>query len=340
MSEQSHPPVSVVMPVRNEAPHLEAAVTRVLDQHYPGDLEVIIAVGPSRDETAAIAARLAKRDERVRLVDNPSGRTPAGLNLAIGASRHDIIVRVDGHGELADGYLATGVETLRRTGAANVGGIMDARGRTPFEEAVAVAYTSKLGMGGSTFHLRTSKEGPADTVFLGTFRKDALLAAGGYDETLYRAQDWDLNFRLREAGEQVWFTPEMRVTYRPRSTLGALARQFYATGKWRREVATRKPETLNARYLAPPLAVLGVVGGAAIGGHGSYHEVGWMRLGWLGPIGYLVAIVGGSLALRRDMSPRVRLRLPLVMATMHMCWGAGFLVGLRRDERPEEDETP
>ncbi|WOP20306.1 glycosyltransferase family 2 protein [Raineyella sp. LH-20] len=316
------------MPVRNESRHLEAAVRRVLDQECPGPLEVIIAVGPSEDDTRGIAERLAAEDARVRLVDNPTGRTPAGLNLAIAAARHDIVVRVDGHGELGDGYIATAVETLRRTGAANVGGIMDAQGDTPFEEAVAVAYTSRLGLGGSTFHLRTSAEGPADTVFLGSFRKQALEAVGGYDESLHRAQDWELNYRLRQAGEVVWFTPAMRVTYRPRSTVRALAKQFYDTGKWRREVVRRHPDTLNARYLAPPLAVLAVLGGLAVGGHGSYHKVGWMKLGWLAPLGYLAGVFAGAAALRRELPWQVRVRLPLIFVTMHMCWGLGFLVGL------------
>lgn len=336
----THPPVSIVMPVRNESRHLESAVTRVLGQEYPGPLEVIIAVAPSGDDTHRIAERLAASDDRVRLVDNPTGRTPAGLNLAIAASRYDIVIRVDGHGELGDGYVATAVETLLRTGAANVGGIMDAQGRTAFEEAVAVAYTSRLGLGGSTFHLRTSPEGPADTVFLGSFRKDALEAVGGYDETLYRAQDWELNYRLRQRGETVWFTPHLRVTYRPRSTLRALARQFYDTGKWRREVVRRHPDTLNARYLAPPLAVLGVAGGIAAGAHGSYHRVTWAKVGWLAPLGYLGLVLSGAAALRREMPWQVRAWLPLVFATMHMCWGLGFLAGLRRGERPDGSDTP
>ncbi len=339
-AEQTYPPVSVVMPVRNESRHLEHAVARVLGQEYPGPIEVVIAVGPSEDDTRRIADRIAVGDDRVRVVDNPTGRTPAGLNLAIAASRFGIVIRVDGHGELADGYITTAVETLQRTGAANVGGIMDARGQTPFEEAVAVAYTSRLGLGGSTFHLRTSQEGPADTVFLGCFCKDALEAVGGYDETLHRAQDWELNYRLRQRGETVWFTPELRVTYRPRSTVRALAKQFYDTGKWRREVIRRHPDTLNGRYLAAPLTALAVVGGLAVGGHGSYHRVGWMRLGWIAPIGYLAAMVAGAALMRRRMPAAVRVRLPLVLATMHMCWGLGFLAGLRGDERPNGSDLP
>ena len=135
------------MPVLNEERHLEAAIRRVLDQDYPGELEVILAVGPSSDRTPEIANALRRMDPRIRVVDNPAARTPAALNLGIAASQHEIIVRVDGHGELTDGYIRRAVELLDETGAANVGGVMDAQGTTPFEEAVAVGVHDATGSG-------------------------------------------------------------------------------------------------------------------------------------------------------------------------------------------------
>ncbi len=321
------------MPVRNEERHLRAAVEGVLGQAYDGELEVVLSIGPSTDRTSEIAALLAEQDGRVRIVDNPTGRTPAGLNRAIAAARHDILVRVDGHGELAPGYIETAVETLQRTGAANVGGLMDAQGVTPFEQAVAVAYTSRLGLGGSSFHLLDSPEGPAETVFLGTFRRDALEAVGGFDEGMHRAQDWELNHRLLAAGEQIWFTPRLRVTYRPRSALRPLAKQFFETGRWRREVIRRYPDTASLRYLAPPVATAGVVGGAAVGLVGLVLRSRLLTAALLSPLGYLTLVTAGAATMRRTMPLGVRLRLPLVLLVMHMAWGAGFLAGLDRDQR-------
>jgi succinoglycan biosynthesis protein ExoA len=321
------PGVSVVMPVLNEERHLEAAICRVLDQEYPGELEVIIAVGPSSDRTRDIADALAATDPRIRVVDNPAGRTPTALNLGIAASRHKIIVRVDGHGELTDGYISRAVELLAETGAANVGGVMDAQGTTPFEEAVATAYTTRLGLGGGAFHLADSPAAETETVFLGVFRKDALIAVGGFDETMHRAQDWELNYRLRTNGHKIWFSPELRVTYRPRSTLRALMKQMYETGKWRRELVKRHPETANVRYLTPPLTVLGVLGGSGAGLLGVAFDSRLLRLGFLAPAGYLALIIGGSLVAARPMSAAARLRLPLVLAATHLAWGAGFLIG-------------
>ena len=149
----THPGVSVVMPIRNEERHLAAAVQRVVDQDYPGELEIVLSIGPSDDATHAVADRLAAEDSRIRVVDNPTGRTPAALNIAVRHARHDIIVRVDGHGELCDGYTQTAVRTLQETGAANVGGLMVAQGTTAFERAVAAGYNSRWGLGGGGFHL-------------------------------------------------------------------------------------------------------------------------------------------------------------------------------------------
>jgi succinoglycan biosynthesis protein ExoA len=324
------PGVSVVMPVLNEERHLEAAICRVLDQEYPGELEVIIAVGPSSDRTREIADALAVTDSRIRVVDNPAARTPTALNLGIAASRHKIIVRVDGHGELTDGYIRRAVELLDETGAANVGGVMVAQGTTPFEEAVATAYTSRLGLGGSAFHLAESPAAEAETVFLGVFRKDALLAVGGFDETMHRAQDWELNYRLRSSGHKIWFSPELRVTYRPRSTLLGLMKQMYETGKWRRELVRRHPNTATARYLAPPLTLLGVVVGSVLGLLGVSFKCRLLRAGFLAPAGYLALIVGGVIVSDRPMSAAARARLPLVLAATHLSWGAGFLLGRAR----------
>jgi succinoglycan biosynthesis protein ExoA len=327
-AEGGWPGVSVVIPVLNEERHLAAAVRRVLAQDYPGELEVILAVGPSRDRTHEIAEELVAVDPRIHVVDNPAGRTPHALNLGVAAAQHDIVVRVDGHGELTDGYVARAVQLLEETGAANVGGVMDAQGGTPFEQAVATAYTNRLGLGGSAFHLASSPAGEAETVFLGVFRKEALQAVGGFDESMHRAQDWELNYRLRGAGRLVWFSPDLRVTYRPRSSLRALVKQMYDTGKWRREVVRRHPETANPRYLAPPVAVLGIAGGSLAGLLGVASGSRLLKVGFAAPLGYVALVTGGALTVGR-MPLRARAWLPVVLVATHLSWGTGFLVGLR-----------
>lgn len=321
--------VSVVMPVLNEERHLASAVERILQSRYDGPIQVVLALGPSTDGTDDVASRLAAADPRVIAVANPTGRTAAGLNLAIAAAAYDIIVRVDGHALIPDDYIAVAVATLDATGADNVGGIMGAEGVSDFEQAVAAAMTSWFGVGGAAFHIG-GEAGPALTVYLGCFRRSALERVGGFDESMVRAQDWELNHRIRQTGGLVWFTPDLHVTYRPRPNLRALAKQYFEYGRWRREVARRHPETVSARYLAPPVTLVAVVGGTALGIAGlAMGSRTATLLGFALPAGYAAANLLASARAARGVPPAVALRLPAVFATMHGAWGAGFIRGAR-----------
>ncbi|AEM87747.1 glycosyltransferase family 2 protein [Streptomyces violaceusniger] len=315
------PAVSVIMPVLNEERHLRNAVRHILEQEYDGEMEVVIALGPSADRTDEIAAELVAEDPRVHTVPNPTGRTPAALNAAIKASRHPVVVRVDGHGMLSPDYIATAVRLLEETGAQNVGGIMHAEGENDWEKAVAAAMTSKIGVGNAAFHTG-GDAAPAETVYLGVFRREALEQQGGYNEEFIRAQDWELNFRIREAGGLVWFSPELKVSYRPRPSVRALAKQYKDYGRWRHVVARFHQGSINLRYLAPPTAVVAIAAGIVVGA----AVTPWA---FVIPGGYLAAIVAGSVPAGKGLPVMARLRVPVALATMHMSWGWGFLTSPR-----------
>ena len=322
------PSVSVVMPVVNEERHLRAAVDRILTQDYAGELDVTLAVGPSKDDTATVAAELASASDRIRVVDNPTGSTPAGLNAAIAASVGEIVVRVDGHAMIPTDYVSTAVEVLQRTEADNVGGIMAAEGSGAFERSVAAAMTSKFGVGDASFHVG-GEEGPTLTVYLGCFRRIALQRVGGYDESMERAQDWELNLRIRESGGVVYFTPDLMVTYRPRHSMKALARQYHDYGRWRREVARRHPSTLSIRYLAAPVTVATIAAGLGTAAVGAMRGRGTVVLAGLAPLAVYAAgnVVASVWTGARIADMPAALRLPAVFATMHGAWGVGFWRG-------------
>jgi glycosyltransferase involved in cell wall biosynthesis len=310
-----HPAVSVILPVLNEESHLESAVLSILSQNYQGPLEVILAIGPSRDHTAEIAKKLSDADSRVIIVQSPTGRTAAGLNLALKKSQSPVVVRVDGHAQLPSNYIALVVEILNSTGAVNVGGMMAADGTTRFENAVAGAMRSPFGVGASRFHTG-GQAGAVDTVYLGAFRRDALLAIGGFDERFTRAQDWELNFRLREKGGLVYFDPRLEVIYRPRSTIKALAKQYFEYGRWRRVVSRRHPGTINYRYLAPPVALVGFMVSLLLGT--------FLSSIFLIPAGiYALFVLIASIRISTNLLEFVILLT--VVPTMHFAWGTGFI---------------
>ncbi|RNL63803.1 glycosyltransferase family 2 protein [Nocardioides marmoriginsengisoli] len=327
LTPASLPPVSVFMAVRDEAGELVASVSRILAQDYPGEVQVVVAVAPSRDDTWRVATALAEREPRVKVVSNPAGTTPHGLNAALAAARHDYLVRVDGHAFLPADYLRDVVTLLERTEAANVGGRMLPEGDGPVSRAIALTMSSRIGIGGGAFHVGGAA-GPQPTVYLGAFRRDAVTAVGGYDEYFLRAQDWELNHRLRLAGHTVWFDPSLGVAYRPRARWRDFARQQFRTGGWRRRVIERHQDTASVRYLAPPVAVLAVVLGLLAGLHAPLLG-DWLVLGLLAPAGYLAGVLGFGLAEARRLPWRVRWRVPIALALMHLSWGTGFLLRSR-----------
>ena len=192
---------------------------------------------------------------------------------------------------------------------------MAAVGTTAFERAVAGAMRSPLGVGASRFHTG-GEAGEVDTVYLGAFRREALVAIGGFDERFTRAQDWELNFRLRENGGVIYFDPRLHVTYRPRSSVGALAKQYFEYGRWRRVVSRRHSGTINYRYLAPPFALLGFSASLILG-------IALSSIFFIPALVYLLFVVLASLKISTSIGEY--LLLLLVIPTMHFAWGAGFI---------------
>jgi glycosyltransferase involved in cell wall biosynthesis len=310
----------VILPVLNEENHLEESIRAILTQDYAGEFEIILALGPSKDGTDQIAARLAEENSRIILVSNPTGKTAAGLNLALHHSRMEIIVRVDAHAEIPQNYLHLVVEILNQTGAVNVGGVMGAEGVTLFESAVAAAMRSPFGVGGSRFHTG-GKPGFVDTVYLGAFRRQAVIDAGGFDERFIRAQDWELNYRLRQNGGKIYFDPRLHVTYRPRPNFRRLAQQYFEYGRWRRVIARKYPETINYRYLAPPLALVVTVISLLAG---TFIDSSL----YLPAATYITFIAITPLFISKDLAHYPV--LVFILPTMHFSWGFGFLTSPRK----------
>lgn len=313
--------VSVLIPARNSEATIAECLESVLSQNYVGSVEVIVADGSDTPATREIIRRLYPS---VKLVSNPDQGLAPGIHAAMQIATGSVIVRVDAHSFILPGYLSRAVETLQRTGAANVGGRQRPVGTTFFERVVAIAMTTPLGAGGARYRLG-GPAGPVDTVYLGVFRREAMEAVGGYNGSLRGNEDFEINYRLRQHGETVWFDPELAVEYRPRGTLRTLAKQYFNYGRMKISMLQQHPASLRPRQLAAPLLVSGLVVSALLALVGAPWEAAAAL-----PLAYLLVLAIGSLTVGIRRRSYTAFLLPVVLANMHLSWGTGFFLPYRR----------
>jgi glycosyltransferase involved in cell wall biosynthesis len=317
--------VSLVIPVRDERAAIASCLAAVLGQEYPPSLlEVIVVDAGSTDGSRELVEDRARRDGRIRLLHNPTGSIPAGLNVGIRAARGDVIARVDARARLAPDYVAIAVDLLRTTGAANVGGPVRSETPTAVGQALALAWASRFGLGGAATRYRDAEEQWTDTVYLGVFPRDVLDAVGPYDETIPQDEDTELNYRIRARGGKILLSPRLRTTYLNVPSLGRIARKNFQFGLSKARVWRRHPGMVRGRHLVPP-AFVGALGGGPV--LGLLHPLG-LEL-WLGLVGlYATACLAVSAVHAARTRQRAALLLPVVFPLLHVTWGAGFLWGL------------
>ncbi len=323
------PFVSIVMPVRNEADFIVRSLSAVLHQDYPHDrLEVLIADGMSSDTTRALIAEqfAAVPDIAGCVIDNPGHIVPTGLNAALPHAKGSIIVRVDGHCEIAPDYVSRCVEWLTRAGdrCGCVGGVIETIGDSPLSRTVALAMSSRFGVGDSTFRTGTDHPTEVDTVAFPAFRRSALDAAGLFDEELVRNQDDEYSYRLRALGYTILLVPDIHAVYYSRSSFRKLWWQYYQYGFWKVRVMQKHPAQMRPRQFIPPAFVAVLIGGALLM---PFSRV--IRALWLAVIGlYALATFGVSARMAAQHGREHLGRLPLAFFLLHAGYGAGFWVGL------------
>ncbi|TCP58977.1 cellulose synthase/poly-beta-1,6-N-acetylglucosamine synthase-like glycosyltransferase [Tumebacillus sp. BK434] len=311
------PFVTVIMPVRNEEAYLAGCLDSLFATDYGLErLEVLVIDGSSTDRTLEILAGYQTRYPCLRLLENPRQLQVAALNLGIQAARGEIIVRMDAHSEYPADYIGRCVTLLLASGADNVGGVLEAAGRTPFGKAVALAVTSPFGAGDAKYRTAV-QEAWVDTIFPGVWRKTTLQRLGGFQAAWEVNEDYELNYRLRRSGGKILLSPAIRCRYYVREGIGALARQYFRYGHWKVKTLVAHPDSLRWRQLAAPLLVLGLAVSAL--------TAWWLPvLGALPPALYLLAALAASAAKGLRWLPV----LPVVYLTLHLSWGIGFFSGI------------
>ncbi len=320
------PFVSVVMPVRNEADFIGRSLGAVLAQNYPPEnLEIIVADGFSIDETREIINEIsANSNVRITLLDNPEHIAPTGLNRAIKAAQGEIIVRVDGHCEIAPDYVMNCVRHLHSNRYAAVGGPIETVGATRTARAIAVAMSSKFGVGGSAFRCISDREMETDTVAFPAFDREIFNRVGLFNEELVRNQDDEFSYRLRKSGGKILLAPDIRSRYYSRGNLKSLWRQYFQYGYWKVRVLQLHPRQMSLRQFVPFAFVVILASLALFAVFSIYGR--WALIFTLGL--YLLAAAAATLQAARRIEFAALPLMPPIFFILHFSYGLGFLKGL------------
>lgn len=322
---KNKPFVSLLMPIRNEAAYIDGCLKSVLSQDYPKDcLEIIVADGMSTDNTREIVTKLSSKIGNVRLIDNMQRIVSTGLNAALREAKGEIIVRVDGHCEIAPDYVTQCVKHLQKNGADGVGGPIETIGETFWAKTIAVAMSSPFGVGGSAFRTMKEKEMFVDTVAFPAYSRRVIENAGLFDEELVRNQDDEYNYRLRSLGYKLLLAPDIHSRYYSRSSIRSLWRQYFQYGYWKVRVMQKHPRQMSLRQFVPLAFVLSLLLSgltALIFPFGKFLLITIVMF-------YMLAnlIVSARAAMKTDW--KLFFALPLAFTTLHIGYGSGFLIGL------------
>ncbi len=322
------PKISIIIPCFNERSTIRGLLETLAAQTYPrAMMEVIVVDGISTDGTRDVveAFQQEQADLQIRLMDNPKRNIPEAMNAGIQASRGDIVVRLDAHCTVAEDYLIRVAAKLETTDAACLGPRMYMQPvNTPVARAIAAALSTPFGPGTSGFRF-SDKEGEADTMNFGVYRRWVFEQAGFFDPRLLTNEDYDLHYRIRKTGHRILYVPSLAVYYRPRDDYEALWRQYWRYGFWKSQMAKKDWRSLRIRHLVAPIWVLAVISGLVVG---IFLPLALVLLTGLV---VLYLMLGAFFASRQVIKTKEWGLIPLIIvsfAVLHTAWGAAFWVGL------------
>ncbi|NNC99273.1 MAG: glycosyltransferase [Gammaproteobacteria bacterium] len=313
------PAVTVIIPTFNEESFIVECINSLVDGNYPLErMELLVVDGHSNDQTQKKVLDLAAEHGIIKLLQNPKRIVPAAVNVAIAAATHDILVWVGAHAIYDADYLVNSVKVLVEEDCASAGGIITPVGKSIVGKAIAAATASAFGVGKPKYR-HADKRQAVDTVFGGCWRKENIVKIGGFNEQWVRNQDYELNCRLRELVGEIILDPGIRCQYYCRESIPALARQYYDYGYWRFRTFLKHPESFTTRQAAPLLLFAGILISPAL----SYFNP---VLASLVPLTYGLALISvGAMLSVKHRQPLYAFLLPVIFATLHLCWAVGFI---------------
>ena len=317
--------ISFILPIRNEFEGIKKTLQSIVSQIIDDDFEIIVADGNSSDGTREILKNLQNNIPNLILIDNPEKIVSTGFNRALNESKGDIIIRVDGHCEIAPDYIQKCLECLEKINTDCVGGATEHVASGLVGKSIKLAQSSFFGVGGVSFRKKVEEGEYVDTLAFGAYKRGVFNQLGGYDEELVRNQDDEFNFRMIQNDMKIWLDPSIKSTYTQRNSFMGLFKQYFQYGFYKIRVMQKRKGLASWRHVVPGLFVLTLLFGLSI----------FLFSGNTIPILFL-CIPYFSFSLFATIFELIKtpsnfisvMMLPATFFILHFSYGLGFLLGI------------
>ncbi len=317
-----YPYISVIIPVYNEENYINSCLSSVYKQDYPKEqMEVIVVDGNSSDQTVEI---IKQNFKEVKIINNPDRIVPISMNLGIKAANGDYIIRLDAHSNYPNNYFSRLIERIGKGDVCNVGGVCDTLpvNDKAKSKAIAIALSTKFGMGNSAFRVGANEERYVDTVPFGCYPKSLFEDIGYYDEELVRNQDDELNARLIKKGYKIVLLPDLVIDYFARDKISKVWKMFYQYGLYKPLVNKKLKGAATIRQFVPLLFVVGLILGLIL----SIFIKNFYIIYLIGILLYLALDFIASI--KNSSSFKIFLYLFIIYPIIHFAYGWGYIVGI------------
>ena len=327
-SERKLPFVSIVIPMLNEIGAIDRCINSILNQDYDKSLiEIVVVDGGSTDGSREKVLELSATHSKIRLFDNPKRKTPISLNVGIKNSGGDVVIILGAHTVIKDDFVSQNIHFMALKNVKCAGGTQINVGDTYTQKAIGYAMGHPFGLASAPYRFVKSEKF-VDTVVYAAYKKELFDEVGYFDEELFISEDAELNWRIRQAGHKIFYTPKIISYYYPRNTLKKLIIQLFRYGILRVNVIKKHFDAIKLVHLISPLFVLTSV---FTGIFGFIWPAFFKILTGLRLI-YLFFVLGSSLSISIKKGFKYLVSLPIIFISIHISWGIGFLVGIFKSD--------
>lgn len=319
--------VSLCVIAYNEEKFLPNLLIDLSNQTYPHELtEIVLVDGFSSDATKKIMEDFKNDNETfksVQVLDNPKRIQAAGWNIAVTNAIGDVIVRIDAHTHIPKDFTQKNM-ILQESGEFVTGGVRPCliEELTAWKKTLLEVENSLFGSSiADSRHSREKKY--VKSMFHAAYRKEIFDNVGLFNEKLLRTEDNEMHYRIRKAGYNLCFDPNIVSYQYARNSLKKMIKQKYGNGYWVGLTLGVCPGCISIYHLVPFAFVFGITLTTIL----SYFGI-WQLGALMWCTYFLFSLVSLIVSISKGNGNRWTFCIPFLFLVLHVSYGVGTIYGL------------